>query len=68
MSSRTLTLLGFALIVGAAAVWQVVAVIGPHRASIGRMQRWLMGSLGARIMLFAIWAWLGWHLFARGRG
>lgn len=68
MSSRTLTFLGFALIVAAAAVWQVAAIIDPHRATIGRMQRWLMGSLGARIMLFAFWAWLGVHLFARGKG
>jgi hypothetical protein len=68
MSSRTVTFLGFALIVGAAAVWQVVAIIGPHRATIGQMQRWVMGSLGARIALFAFWAWLGLHLFARGKG
>jgi hypothetical protein len=68
MSSRTLTYLGFALIVGAAILWQVVAVVSPHRATIGRMQRWVMGSLAARILLFAFWAWLGLHLFARGKG
>jgi hypothetical protein len=44
MTSRTLTFVGFGVIVGAAAVWQVVAVVGPHRATIGQVQRWAMGS------------------------
>lgn len=68
MTSRALTFLGFAVIIGAAAAWQVAAIISPRRATIGRMQRWVMGSLGARIVLFAFWAWLGLHLFARGAG
>jgi hypothetical protein len=59
---------GFGVIVGAAAVWQVVAVLRPHRATIGQVQRWAMGSLVVRILLFAFWAWLGLHLFARGSG
>jgi hypothetical protein len=68
MSSRTLTFIGFGVIVGVAAVWQVVAIVGPRRATIGQVQRWLMRSLGFRIALFAFWAWLGLHLFARGSG
>jgi hypothetical protein len=68
MSSRTLTFIGFGVIVGAAAVWQVLAIVGPHRATIGQVQRWLMGSLAFRVLLFAFWAWLGLHLFARGSG
>jgi Family of unknown function (DUF6186) len=68
MSSRTLTFIGFGIIVGAAVVWQVVAVVSPNRATIGRVQRWAMGALGVRILLFAFWAWLGLHLFARGSG
>jgi hypothetical protein len=68
MSSRTLTFIGFGVIVGAAAVWQVFAIVGPRRATIGHMQRWIMGSFAVRILLFAFWAWLGLHLFARGSG
>lgn len=53
MSSRSLTFVGFGVIVGAAVVWQVVAVLSPHRATIGHVQRWVMGSLVVRILLFA---------------
>ena len=68
MSSRTFTFIGFGVIVGAAVVWQAVAMIGRRRATIGQVQRWLMGSLPVRILFFAFWAWLGLHLFARGSG
>jgi hypothetical protein len=68
MSTRTLTFVGFGVIVGAAVVWQVVTTVSSHRATIGHVQRWMMGSLAVRIGLFAFWAWLGLHLFARGSG
>ena len=68
MSSRTLTFIGFAVIVGAAVVWEIVAILHPRKVTIGQVQRWLMRSLAFRIVLFAFWAWLGVHLFARGSG
>jgi hypothetical protein len=68
MSSRIVTFIGFGVIVAAAAVWQVVALVTPNRATIGHIQRWLMQSVWVRVVLFAFWAWLGLHLFARGSG
>lgn len=68
MNSRTITFIGFGVIVAAAAVWQVVALVTPHRATIGQVQRWGMQSVWVRVGLFVFWAWLGLHLFARGSG
>jgi hypothetical protein len=68
MSSRALTFIGFAIIVGAAVFWEILAILHPRRVTIGQVQRWLMKSVTFRILLFAFWAWLGLHLFARGSG
>ena len=67
MTSRAVTLLGFAGIVGLMIVWGLIA---KSRGSVGlvafvaRMRR----NLLAQAALVAYWAWLGWHLFARGSG
>ena len=68
MSSRALTFIGFGVIVGAAVIWEILAILRPRRVTIGQVQRWLMKSVTFRILLFAFWAWLGLHLFARGSG
>ena len=68
MTSRAVTFIGFAVIVGAAIAWEIVALTRPTKVGIGQVQRWLMKSLVFRIALFAFWAWLGLHLFARGSG
>ncbi len=68
MTSRVVTFIGFGVIVGAAIVWQIMALTRPTKVGIGQVQRWLMKSLVFRIAFFAFWAWLGLHLFARGSG
>jgi hypothetical protein len=68
MISRALTYGGFAVIVGGALVWEIVAIVRPGRVTLGSVQRWLMRSITFRILLFGFWAWLGLHLFARGSG
>ena len=68
MTSRALTFIGFAVIVGAAIVWEIVALTRARTVTLGEVQRWLMKSFGFRIALFVFWAWLGVHLFARGSG
>lgn len=68
MTSRAVTFIGFGVIVGAAIVWEIVALTRPMKVGIGQVQRWLMKSFGFRIALFTFWAWLGLHLFARGSG
>lgn len=63
---RTLAL---ALWSGLAAVAIILEVAGRRRiaglAPLGHMLRALCTALPARIGLFLVWAWLGWHLFAR---
>jgi hypothetical protein len=68
MGSRAITLIGFAVIVGAAIVWEIVATLHPRWVTVGQVQRWLMRSFAFRVFLFGLWAWLGLHLFARGSG
>lgn len=68
MTSGRLTYAGFAVIAAAALVWQLVAILGPRRATIGQLQRWMLGSRAYRVAIIVFWAWLGVHIFARGRG
>jgi Family of unknown function (DUF6186) len=68
MSSRTITFFGFGLIVTAAVVWSIVAARSPTLITLprllARVTRWRV----VRFLLVVGWAWLGWHLFARGSG
>jgi hypothetical protein len=62
--SRSLTLLGYALLVVAAIGIEVAA----RRRSSGTLGDALTRTLGwrpARFVLLAAWLWLGWHLFVR---
>jgi len=68
MSARFVTIAGFALI-AAAAVW--VAVASARRPSLIPLPRLLARaneSRVCRVVVALVWAWLGWHLFARGSG
>jgi hypothetical protein len=51
----------------------VVALVGLQlrRRSVGgmdlgRLSRWITGPRTGWVLVFLAWAWLGWHLFARG--
>jgi Family of unknown function (DUF6186) len=68
MSSRTFTFIGFAIIVGAAVVWSVVTARNPGLITLPRLLGRLTRSRIVRVVLVIGWAWLGWHLFARGSG
>jgi len=68
MSSRTVTFFGFGLIVTAAVVWSIVAARSPTLITLPRLLARVTRSRIVRFLLVVGWAWLGWHLFARGSG
>ena len=68
MSARSLTLAGFALIAAAAIGWSVVAARRPSVITLPRLLARATGSRIVRLVFVLVWAWLGWHLFARGSG
>jgi hypothetical protein len=67
MSSRSMTFIGFAVIVAACVGWSAVAP-RTGRVSLPRLLARLTRSRLARLVVVLAWAWLGWHLFARGSG
>ena len=68
MTSRGVTLLGFAVIIGAAIVWSVIAARDPTLVTLPRLLARITRSRVVRVLFVVGWAWLGWHLFARGSG
>ncbi len=69
MSSRLVTFIGFRVIVGLAVAWGFVAIASHRQAArSGHVVGALARSCTGRIVLLLVWAWLGWHHFARGSG
>ena len=66
MSDRTVTVIGFIIIIAALVVLEILA-----RRKIGRIPtlgEWLgfvMRRPLGRALILAGWLWLGWHYFAR---
>jgi hypothetical protein len=67
MTWRNVTFAGFALIVASAAVWSAIATRHNYMSLPGVLGR-LNRSRVVRLVFVLAWAWLGWHLFARGSG
>jgi hypothetical protein len=58
---------GWLLIVGVMLVWQGLGLVrGPDWPTLSDFFRAFMGVPLGRFVLFGLWLWLGWHLFARG--
>jgi hypothetical protein len=68
MSARFITLSGFVVIVTAAIVLAVVSARRPSLVTLPRLLTRATESRTCRLVLALVWAWLGWHLFARGSG
>ena len=68
MSSRALTYLGFAVIAAAAVVWSFVSARRPDLVTLPQLLARLTRSRVIRLLILVGWAWVGWHLFARGSG
>jgi hypothetical protein len=65
MSSPAATYAAYATIALALATWQAASVVRGS-LTLGQLLGWLRERRVARIVLVLGWAWLGWHLFARG--
>ena len=68
MTSRTITFVGFGLILVAMITWATVAALVPSWMSLPDAFRVLTRRRAVRLLVVAGWIWLGWHLFARGSG
>jgi hypothetical protein len=66
MSWRFITFSGYAVVSCLVLAWQAVTVRRPNSVTLGSLFGWLMRSPTRRALVFLAWAWLGWHLFARG--
>lgn len=64
---RMAGLIGWVLIFGAFLVWEGLGLtIGPQWPTLSHMLRAVTRTLPGRLVLFALWLWVGWHLFIRG--
>ena len=68
MSTRLVTLAGFALLAAAVAGWSVVSARRPSLVTLPALMSRMTSSRWVRLVVVLVWAWLGWHLFARGSG
>ena len=68
MTSRAITFAGFALIVAFAVGWAAIMVRRPNSMTLDGVVRRLTRTKAGLVAMLAGWAWLGWHLFARGSG
>jgi len=60
-------LIGWALIFGVLLVWEGLGLtIGREWPTLSHMLRTVTRSVPGRLVLFALWLWVGWHLFIRG--
>jgi hypothetical protein len=65
---RVVSFAGFAVIGALLAAWALIAARRPNSVGLDHAVRGLIRSTPLRLLLFLGWAWLGWHLFARGSG
>ncbi len=61
-------LIGWAVIVGVLLVWEGIGLVyGRDRwPTFSDMVRVATRTVPGRWILFALWLWLGWHMFVRG--
>jgi hypothetical protein len=66
-NDRVMPLVGWAVIAALFFIWQGLAMVsGPSFPTISDMLDVVTRSVVGRWVLFAVWLWLGWHLFVRG--
>lgn len=64
---RAVAIVGWIVIVGLLLLWQGFALVrAPEWPTISQLFRDFMALPVGRPILFGLWLWLGWHLFARG--
>lgn len=67
-SERLVGLVGWAVIIGACLAWEGLGLVFGHERwpSLSDVLRTFTRPVAGRWILFALWLWLGWHLFVRG--
>lgn len=66
MLTRTITIAGFALIIAAMVVLEVIARRRTTRIpTAGEWLGYLMRARFGRVLILVGWWWIGWHYFAR---
>jgi hypothetical protein len=68
VSARVVTLAGFALLATFGIYWSVVSSGRPSLVTLPQALGRVTASRPVRLLFVVAWAWLGWHLFARGSG
>jgi hypothetical protein len=68
LTSRTVTFAGYAVILAVIGLWTVVTARHPRWMTLPGAVTALTRRRAVRIIVVLGWAWLGWHLFARGSG
>ena len=63
--TRTVTLLGYALLAAAVVACQLASRVSTRIPGIGQAASVVTGRRWGRWLLLAGWLWLGWHLFVR---
>lgn len=66
MSSRAVTIWGYAILAVAAVAYQAGGLILRRTATLGQVVRQLKSLRAGRPLLLIGWLWLGWHTFVRG--
>lgn len=63
---RALAITGWIVILAAAFVWEGIGLArGTEWPTVSDMLRSFMAIPVTRVLMFAMWLWLGWHLFIR---
>lgn len=67
---RVIAIAGYAVTWGVLMAWQAVGLVSSRDEwpTLSDLVRAAMQPLVGRWMLFGVWLWVGWHLFARGWG
>jgi Family of unknown function (DUF6186) len=68
VTARVVTLIGYAVLAATAISWSVVTSRRPSLETLPSLLARATASRAARLAFVLAWAWLGWHLFARGSG
>lgn len=63
---RTLAIAGWIAIFAAGFIWEGIGLAkGTEWPTVSDMLRSFMAFRAGRVLMFAMWLWLGWHLFIR---
>jgi len=68
VTARLTTLTGYVVLAAAFVAWSVVTSRRPSLITFPELVARAATSRAVRLLLVLAWAWLGWHLFARGNG